>query len=64
MTEKLIFDPKNEVPVIINADGSVYPFINVFDITDESEDELRDVIKDHLESKGRKLGVFYREVEH
>jgi hypothetical protein len=50
----------NGTPVIINPDGSVYPFTTVFDIANESEDELRDLIKDHLESKGRKLGVFYK----
>jgi hypothetical protein len=45
--------------VIINADGSVFPFMTIFDLANESEDELRDLIKDHLESKGRRLGTFY-----
>jgi hypothetical protein len=53
----------NEIPVIINADGSVFPFSVVFDITNESEDELRDTIKDYLEQHGRKLGTFYQEQE-
>ena len=52
-----------EIPVIINADGSVYPFMLVFDITNDSEDELRDLIKDYLESKGRKLGTFYDDLQ-
>ena len=50
----------NEIIVIINPDGSVYPVIDIFDSNNESEDELRDLIEDYLESKGRKLGVFYK----
>jgi len=48
--------------VIINADGSVYPFIELFNIDNESDDELKDMIKDYLESHGRKLGKFYERV--
>jgi hypothetical protein len=50
----------DETVVIINPDGSVYPFICIFDPTNEHEDELVDLIKDYLESKGRKLGTFYK----
>jgi hypothetical protein len=53
------FPEREEITVIINADGSVFPFLTVFDLANESEDELRDLIKDYLESKGRKLGTFY-----
>ena len=52
---------KREIPVIINPDGSVYPFMLIFEPGNEVEDELLDAIKDHLESKGRKLGTFYRD---
>ena len=44
--------------VIINEDGSVYPFIELFN----TDDELRDLIKDYLESHGRRLGKFYEKV--
>jgi len=53
---------KREIPVIINPDGSVYPFMLIFEPGNEVEDELLDAIKDHLESKGRKLGTFYRDI--
>jgi hypothetical protein len=43
-------DNRVEITVIINADGSVYPFDCVFDVSNESEDELRDLIKNYLES--------------
>jgi hypothetical protein len=53
-------DYDGRTTVIINEDGSVYPFMCVFDLANEGEDELRDMIKDYLESKGRKLGTFYK----
>jgi hypothetical protein len=50
----------DETVVIINEDGSVYPFMCIFDLANETEDELVDLIKDHLEMNGRKLGTFYK----
>jgi len=50
-----------EITVIINPDGSVFPFSDIFRPDNESEDELVGLIKDALEKKGRKLGVFYSE---
>jgi hypothetical protein len=45
--------------VIINEDGSIYPFMTIFDLENDGEDELIDLITNYLESKGRKLGTFY-----
>jgi hypothetical protein len=57
---------KGEITVIINADGSVYPFMCIFDPRtndgDHNEDELLDGIRDILEKHGRKLGTFYSKV--
>lgn len=52
----------DNIPVIINPDGSVYPFIEIFNPENESEDELYNLIKTHLEASGRKIGTFYRKV--
>ena len=52
----------DQTTVIINPDGSVYPFVEVLNSGEDSDDELRDMILDYLEKKGRKLGTFYKTV--
>ena len=49
---------QQEIIVVINKDGSVYPFLDMFKPENE-EDELVDGIKDILEKHGRRLGRFY-----
>ena len=56
------FPPRDEIVVIVNPDGSVYPFMTIFDPVNESEDELVDLIKNYLENHGRKLGTFYSSI--
>jgi hypothetical protein len=53
---------QNEITVIINEDGSVYPFTEIFNPANESDEELRDLIDGYLDSHGRKLGTFYKTV--
>jgi hypothetical protein len=48
------------VVVVINADGSVYPFTELFNPSNESDDELRDLIDNYLGKQGRKIGTFYK----
>lgn len=56
MSDRLFEDTTT---VIINKDGSVYPFIELFNSDNESDSELKDLIKNYLESHGRRLGIFY-----
>jgi hypothetical protein len=49
-----------ETPVVINKDGSVYPFIDLFD-PEYEEDELVDGVKELLSKQGRILGTLYVE---
>jgi hypothetical protein len=51
---------RKETIVVINPDGSVYPFLDIFKSENE-EDFLVDGIKLLLESKGRRLGTLYCE---